>query len=556
MAKLEIFKYDRIRVRELLSDTLTFITDRFSQSKKIFSVASVYGQILYVLENLTNLMLYYIEDSISEMSIREATRESSVYSRAAEAGYMPSRSVAATGQIALTKKTNLTEDMANSTIMIPNYLKIRCKNTGIDYIINMSQDYIKINLGEPSQRTSDDPENIFDGKYCFNILQGTIDTQTLSSGTGHPYASYVINYPKNYHIDNNFVKVYVNGVYQPNYTSILKIPAGEPGCMIRTGVESGIDVFFGNGTYGSYPEYGAEITAEYLITDGYRGCIKNAEVGDVVWEFVESGFTESGEEVDLNEVFDINTIMAPDFGHNAEDIELTRMMLSKSVDRLVVEADYELLLKRMQTFSIVRVIREANNNRKFNLFLVPDVKKLLTRGMNYFNIPEAQFKLTQEKKNKLLQYIEKMGIKTISNDITITDPVISKYVINVTIIKTDGDYEDDAIRADIVSAMSDYFISVERRDRIPKSDLIRIIEGIDGVDSVYVKIISKKNEDMKMRDPNADETGLDEFNDIIMDDNELVIIRGGWSDRYGNYYNTSTTTDGSLGAININFKNK
>jgi hypothetical protein len=104
--------------------------------------------------------------------------------------------------------------------------------------------------------------------------------------------------------------------------------------------------------------------------------------------------------------------------------------------------------------------------------------------------------------------------------------------------------------------MSDYFISVERRDRIPKSDLIRIIEGIDGVDSVYVKIISKKNEDMKMRDPNADETGLDEFNDIIMDDNELVIIRGGWSDRYGNYYNTSTTTDGSLGAININFKNK
>ena len=210
----------------------------------------------------------------------------------------------------------------------------------------------------------------------------------------------------------------------------------------------------------------------------------------------------------------------------------------------------------MQTFSIVRVIREAKNNRKFNLFLVPDVKKLLTRGMNYFNIPEAQFKLTQEKKNKLLQYIEKMGIKTISNDITITDPVISKYVINVTIIKTDGDYEDDAIRADIVSAMSDYFISVERRDRIPKSDLIRIIEGIDGVDSVYVKIISKKNEDMKMRDPNADETGLDEFNDIIMDDNELVIIRGGWSDRYGNYYNTSTTTDGSLGAININFKNK
>ena len=555
MAKLDIFKYDRIRVRELLGDTMTFVTDKFAQSKKIFSVASVYGQILYVLENLTNLMLYYMEDSITEMSIREASRESSIYSRAAEAGYMPSRSVAATGQIALTKKTNLTSELSESVIMIPNYLKIRCKNTGIDYIINMSQDYIKINIGESTARgDGKDSDNIFDGKYCFNILQGEIETQTLSSGTGKPYTSYVINYPKNYHIDNNFVKVYVNGVLQPNYTSILKIPSGEPGCMIRTGVESGIDVFFGNGVYGSYPEYGAEITTEYLVTDGYRGCIKNAEPNDIIWEFMESGFTETGEEVDLNEVFDINTIMVPDFGNNAEDIDLTRMMLSKSLDRLVVEADYELLLRRMQTFSIVRVLRESNNNRKFNLFLVPNVKKLLTKGMSYFNIPEEQFKLTQEKKNKLLQYIEKMGIKTISNDITISDPIISKYVMNITIVKLKGDYEDDAIRADIIDAISDYFISVERQDRIPKSDIIRIIEGIDGVDSVYVKILSKKNEDAKMKNPDTPETGLDELNDIIIDRDELAIIRGGWSDRYGNYYNTCNTTDGSLGAININFK--
>lgn len=184
MAKLEIFKYDRIRVRELLSDTLTFVTEKFTQSKKIFSVASVYGQILYVLENLTNLMLYYMEDSITEMSIREATRESSVYSRAAEAGYMPSRSVAATGQVSFSKKTNLPSDLSEATIYIPNYLTIQCKNTGINYIVNMSQDYIKINLSESTAR-SNNSKDIFDGKYCFNILQGNIDTQVLSAGTGN-----------------------------------------------------------------------------------------------------------------------------------------------------------------------------------------------------------------------------------------------------------------------------------------------------------------------------------------------------------------------------------
>ena len=42
----------------------------------------------------------------------------------------------------------------------------------------------------------------------------------------------------------------------------------------------------------------------------------------------------------------------------------------------------------------------------------------------------------------------------------------------------------DAVKSDIISQVSDYLIKNKRRDRIPVSDLIRIV--VDGVDSVSI----------------------------------------------------------------------
>jgi hypothetical protein len=90
-----------------------------------------------------------------------------------------------------------------------------------------------------------------------------------------------------------------------------------------------------------------------------------------------------------------------------------------------------------------------------------------------------------------------------------------------------------------------------------------LIEGIKGVDSVNLSFISETNERAiidgyyiqrvealdKVRgitvvqenqimlesgdDPNL---GLDDFGDIKIGLNEMPVIRGGWYDRYGNYY--------------------
>lgn len=537
-----IFKHDRIRATEILQDTINFVVDKFKQSKKVFTVSSVYGQILYVLENLSNFIFYYIEDSTTEFSIREASRASSIYSIASLAGYNPSRSIAASGQICLKRKQTIDVDIAGDIISIPNYLKIMCKNTNKDYILDLGMDDMRIDT------TSTEPIYI-------NILQGKMETQQLASGTGRPYASYSMPFKKNFFVDNKMVKVYVNDELQPAYDNLLKIPQGEPGCMIRTGINSGVDIFFGNGFFGKMPPLGADVRVEYLVTDGFSGNMHVENAEDINWEFTETGFDNAGVEVELNDVFDISTSIVPNFGSNAEPGKLTRMLLSKANDRLMIDADYELLFRRMQAFSIIRVGRDKDNDRIFNVMLVPDIKRYITGNINYFNIDTNRFILSSLQKNEILKYIKRMGTETISTDINFVDPVMKKYVINVSLVIFSG-YDENVIKNTIVSRISNYFINCSRQDRIPRSDLVKIIEEVDGVDSVNVIFVSKENEDYHMSvgsNPNTLK-GLDEINDIIIDKHDLVVIRGGWRDRNGNYYAENYQTDQTLGAINIYIK--
>ena len=47
--------------------------------------------------------------------------------------------------------------------------------------------------------------------------------------------------------------------------------------------------------------------------------------------------------------------------------------------------------------------------------------------------------------------------------------------------------------------------------------------------------------------------GLDEFGDVIIEQNEVPIIRGGWFDRYGNYYEEGLS-DKDFSSINVIIK--
>jgi hypothetical protein len=70
---------------------------------------------------------------------------------------------------------------------------------------------------------------------------------------------------------------------------------------------------------------------------------------------------------------------------------------------------------------------------------------------------------------------------------------------------------------------------------------------------VAITVIGQNNEIAKSSNSNAAEVGLDPFNDIIISKGELPVIRGGFSDRFGNVYSEGLSDD-SLGSVNINIK--
>lgn len=595
---LRLFTSLKIRIGDILGETIGFLQETFKQSKTIFTAASPFGQLLIVFENLSQLIFYYIEDSITELNIYEASRASSIYSLASLAGHNPSRAIGATAQIRIKPKTGVTFE--NNIIILNDLLKIKCTNNGLQYVLELPQDELRLDLTDSQTLT------------VLGIRQGEVQSQTFTA-KGIAFESYQMGLQNNYYVDNFKVNVYVNGEMWTKYESLLDIPRGDKGFIIKTGITNGLDLYFGNGSFGKIPTLGSTIVVEYLSSEGAGGNIKVDDIRQINFTFDETGFSIVGDEIDLNSVLEITTISPPSFGVDPEELELTRLIAPKTSKNfaLINVDNYEVLLNKLQMFSTIRVflapppapsaatipaaiaaaglvitgpvtgvaLPSMNASsataalggsplaRMINLFLIPDVSQLFTNGSDYFKLDTNKFKLTNYQKNQLLNFIERSGTKMISSDIIIIDPIITKYVLNISVIGFE-DVSNEIIKSDITNAIGQYFIKLSRHDRVPKSDLIKIVEEINGVDSVSITILSELNEKAAIdratlvltgadsaTSPIQTEVliGLDEFNDIIINSNEFPVIRGGWTDRAQNTYSTVISTT-ELSPINIEIK--
>ena len=543
-SSLRLFTSLKIRISDILGETITYLQETFKQGRVIFTAASPFGQLLIVFENLSQLIFYYIEDSITELNINEASRASSIYSLASLSGHNPSRAIGSTAQVRLLRKPGIIP--TTNKVILNNMFRLTCSNNGLTYIMELPQDEVRLNLTGAETMA------------VFSIRQGNIESQTVTA-KGKPLDSFSIGFPNNFYIDQFKVNCYVNGEQWTKYESLFDIPRNAKGFITRTGITNGLDLYFGNGSMGRIPDAGSEIILEYLVSEGAGGNIRVDDPAQVRFTFAETAFSPLGEEINLNEYFDIATISPPSFGVDPEDIELTRLIAPKASKNfaLVNIDNYEVLLHKMQMFSTVRVFLNELDRRLINVFLIPDVTQLFKTSADYFKLGLDKFVLTQFQKNELLKYIERSGTKAVSTEISLLDPTLIKYVLNISVIGFD-DVENDVIKTDIIDAIGNYFIKLSRNDRVPKSDLITVVESVNGVDSVSISVVSELNELSFIQNPEKDQNsfvGLDEFNDIIMKIDEFPVIRGGWTDRYGNSY-AEGISDTSLGAVNVEIKAK
>jgi hypothetical protein len=562
---------DKITAADIFRQAFSYVASKYNQSRNILTPASPYTQILQVVSNIAELIFIYIENSLSELNILTARNEQNIKGMARLTGHDAFRGFASIGRIKMRIKPGADGEFDGDYFTIPNYSRLISLNNNLIYMLLLETNVVRIRKGDTSY---------IEGQ----IIQGEIEEQSIISD-GTPFFSFSAVTKDT--LDHDYCKVFVNGELYNKVESLYDMTRGDKSCVVKTGINGGLDIYFGNENFGVIPPEGSKITVEYMVTAGSAGNI--TANNDVILSWQDPGYDKFGNEVDLNETLEVGIMMAPALGSDKEEPAFTKLIAPYASKSFVLANpdNYIYYLKRFNYFSQVDAYTTfddeyLDDDNVIYLYLVPDIRKKLTSNTNFFTIPEEEFVLTQQEINSIKRTINESGSQYTSNELKFIQPTIRRY--NLTIVLGYFDkFNEDEIRSNIISKLNDYFLEVRRRDKIPKSDIISIIEKVDGVDSVNVFFSSQRNEEairngyytkkiygydpikkrrelleerkITLSDGEDPSLGIDEFGDIVIGERELPIIRGGWADRNGNNI-LEHPNNNSLSSVNIYFKNK
>ena len=566
MTELKFLSRARIKATEMIADTRTYISRVYGRSSDLFTTASPYSQILEVLAELTNLNFLYIEDAVVEQNILTAQDPESIYGLARLAGHDAFRGSSALGELKIRLNTSAFNDIEGDTLNIPANSVIKATKNGLEYILKTNNDQFVI------QKSNSD--------YLYiPVIQGKVEKQVLT-GTGEKLQSFNVIIKKN--TDHDSVKISVNSELWSKYDSIYDMKVGTKGYLVKTGITGGLDIYFGNGSFGMIPPLGSAIGVEYIISDGTKGNLTGSK--DLNFKFQTEGFDSLGNSCDLNKLLEASFTVAPTMGSDPESIELTRLIAPLQSHSFVLATpdNYEAFLSKYGMFSYLDAYNTTNDgyiddDNVIYLFMLPDTKRKLNKNNDYFNLHLEEFFFSEEEKNGILTTLENSGRQMVTTEVKIVEPKPQYFRMDVKVRYFEG-FNKINLFGEIRTKISQYLINITRRDRLPKSDIIALLEGIEGIDSVNVRFVSEKEETARRLgyyvsetvtvtpstttledigngkqkyvffkrnvqttlvnfEPNAplpeNVINLDSFGDILLEKEEVALFRGGWVDRDG-----------------------
>jgi hypothetical protein len=357
---------------------------------------------------------------------------------------------------------------------------------------------------------------------------------------------------------------------------------GTKGYLVKTGITGGLDIYFGNGSFGMIPPLGSSIDVEYIVSDGIKGNLTGSK--DLNFKFQTEGFDSLGNSCDLNKLLESSFTVSPTMGSDPESIELTKLIAPLQSHSFVLATpdNYESFLSKYGMFSYLDAYNTTDDgyiddDNVIYLFMLPDTKRKLTKNNDYFNLHKEEFFFSEEEKNGILRTLENSGRQMVTTEVKIVEPKVQYFRMDVKVRYFEG-FNKINLFGEIRTKISQYLISITRRDRLPKSDIIALLEGIEGIDSVNVRFVSEKEETARRLgyyvsdtvtvtpstttledigngkqkyvffkrnvkttlvnfEPNAalpeNVINLDSFGDILLEKEEVALFRGGWVDRDG-----------------------
>jgi hypothetical protein len=541
----------------------SFLREEHAKANLLFSVSSPYGQILSVLENLFQLSMLYLKNTIKQYDLSElsSTNARIIRNAAIFAGHIPTRGISATGTLKITVKTSadLEEELAGGRMTLSNRAALKNKTNGLEYALNLGTDRISYKVTSNT--------TIF-----IPIIQGKWEKRSFT-GSGQQNQTYQVTLRNGREIENFNYEILVNGEMWTVKKHVFDLLPDEKACVVRTSFDFGIDVIFGNGSFGAIPLVGSVIDVIYLVTDGSIGSIFRRTPND--WTFIDQPVDGDGVDFDLANLFDVSIYTDINFGADRESTSFTKNLLPISSNNFVLglPEQFAYQIKKLGIFSHINAYE-----RNGTIFIVatPNINLFKSQNANYFNIDIRAFELDAYEKSKIDLYLRTAGNLMLTRNYIINSPKLTYYVLNVFII-TYADAQDDSVNSQIHDKVSQYFLNFTRLKRVPKSDLIAEISSIKDIHSVDVSFVSKNNEDYHKNNMIADENRRNQFaskesikikrpnptynqretkgldpvlGDIIFEPDELPVIRGGWYDRNTIYYSSDIEENG-LKSINI-----
>lgn len=556
-------KLTEITFSNLKNQIENFLKTEYKKADMIFSNASPYGQILFVMENLNQLSLLYLKNSLKglDLSNNNSKNENIIKNAAIFAGHIPGRAISATGTLKLTVKpgSDIEDNIPGGRMTLFNRTAIRNKTNGLEYSINIG-----------SEKTTYKIDN--NSVIYLPIIQGKWSVATFT-GTGNSNQTFQVTMRDKKDVENFNFEVTVDGEFWETKSHIYDMLPDEKACVVRTGFNGGIDIIFGNGGFGLEPRIGSAIQVSYLVSDGAKGSIFRRTPND--WTFIDQATDGFGNILDPTSAFDIQIYTDINFGADKESIEFTRNVLPISSNNFVLGTprQYAYNIKKLGVFSHVNAYESDGG-----IFIVatPNIKLFKNKNANYFNINISAFELDDYEKAKVNKYLKSGGNIILSKRYQIDSPILSYYVMNIFVI-TYSDAVDDVVNAQIYDTISEYFLNLTRIDRIPKADLVRSLSLLNDIHSVDISFVCKNNEDYhkqaKIDDENRrnefasnDNISVEAFNpvydpnrvigidnilgDIIFEPSQMPIIRGGWYDRNDVFFADGIDGNG-LKSVNI-----
>ena len=393
---LKIFKLNRLKYEELWSDAVTWVKKTYNTTSEQFTMASPFAQLLSVILHLGRMVFYYIEDSITGLNIKTAYRPDQIRGLARLSGHNAGRAIAARGAVKIMYVDTGNMDLNGQVCFIPNRTKILSAFGGLTYTILFGADTAQITMTA--------------GNFVeATIIQGVLKYQAATA-SGGPLRSYNFTERNYAEIDEYFINVYVNGELWDKVDSLIDMGFNQKACMVKTGINGGIDIVFGNGTMGKMPIQGSTIYVEYVVTDGVTGNLpKDVVNSDTYFEIQGVGYTKDGQEVSLNDNFKIICQTNIIFGSDQEDIQLTQLIAPHASRSFVLanEINYRYFFKRMNQFSTIEIIKgytqkEANYMAHLNY----DVYNTMYK--NTFKEWQEAVSVYGEQSNEALQIYEQV----------------------------------------------------------------------------------------------------------------------------------------------------